>query len=420
MTAKTKATGNKDLTAVDLCPTVPENLMDDLITASLMVPLDDPLLPHCRYGLKSIFWGLSGIGKSDQVKQAAARVNLECDVITPGQKKPEDFDGVIMPDGKGGAVVVCMLYAVRKMNALGEGVIFLDELSCAMPAVQGAMLTFINDGIVGDTHLAPGVRILCAANPPEASAGGFELEAPMSNRLAHWWMEPPSGRKWGNWLFYGGVGEVKPIQQAQAKLMAGWRKTWPIMQGLGAGFAERNSGSLHKQPAPDHPQAGFCWPSPRTWTWALRAAATVRALELPNELEDLFIESCVGEGAMQEFAEYRAEADLPDPKDVLINGWKIQPARLDKCYAIYNSIVAYTCSVEDKSERFRMAELAWKRIDEAVKKEKLADLVGKPARMLIRAKLGMRDTPPSLAKISQETMVTLGLSKATDLEDDAA
>ena len=75
-------------------------------------------------------------------------------------------------------------WAVRLVRA-GRGLLFLDELSTAPPAVQAALLRLVLERRVGALRLPPGVRIVAAANPRSSAADGWELSAPLANRFVH-------------------------------------------------------------------------------------------------------------------------------------------------------------------------------------------------------------------------------------------
>jgi MoxR-like ATPase len=66
----------------------------------------------------------------------------------------------------------------RRLTDAGHGLLFLDELTTAPPAVQAAMLRVVLERAVGDVELPASVRIVAAANPAEQAADGWELTAP--------------------------------------------------------------------------------------------------------------------------------------------------------------------------------------------------------------------------------------------------
>jgi hypothetical protein len=367
----------------------------DVISASAMVPLDDPFVPGCRYGLKSCFWGPSGIGKSDIIKQGADSVGLEHRIVVPGQRQPEDFAGVPIQDKVSGELKVeCLLTAVRDLNKLGKGILFVDEATTAPPAVQGSMLTMVNDGVVGDTIIEPGIRILLAANPPEMSAGGWGFEPPMANRLAHFFVKVPPVKKWRKWLLEEGDHDITPIESTEAKLKVKWNQCWAKVKGDLSGFMEaQGEDMLHNQPKSDDPKSGYAWRSPRTWWLAGRAVATLRALDMNEELTEMFIAALVGKGPSIEYMTYVAEADIPKPDEWLKQKeWNIDDTRLDKILAINMSVVSFVKGIQDKTEKYDMAAQLWKYLA-ALQNKELADLAVEPGDELIRAKLARKNVP---------------------------
>jgi MoxR-like ATPase len=66
------------------------------------------------------------------------------------------------------------------------GLIFLDELTTAPPAVQAALLRAVVDVAFADLELDPErVTLVAAANPPDEAAGGWDLAPPLANRFVH-------------------------------------------------------------------------------------------------------------------------------------------------------------------------------------------------------------------------------------------
>ncbi len=62
-------------------------------------------------------------------------------------------------------------WAVRWYGA-GRGLLFLDELSTATPAVQAALLRVVLERRVGSLRLPPGVRI-CRSQSTASAADGW-------------------------------------------------------------------------------------------------------------------------------------------------------------------------------------------------------------------------------------------------------
>lgn len=381
--------------------------LEKVISTAIMVPMGNPNKPDCRWGLPCIFWGLSGIGKSARIEAGCSAVGLQCEVVYPGTRQPEDFAGVVVPTADG-IKIECLLPAVRRLVKAGKGLLFIDEASCAPPAVQGAALSLLYERTVGDTRLPGRIRILLAANPPEYAAGGWGLEAPFANRIGHFKVGVPTVQKWTQWLM-SEEDEIlsTSVEDGEAKVQKNWSSNWPKIKGALAGFMQNRTTLFHQQPDPNHPQSGLAWPSPRTWVMAGRAVSTVRCLSMPTELEQIFVEGLVGEGPAVEWAEWAAKADLPDPKDVLQHGWKIEKTRLDKCVAVATSIVAYVTSIQDKDEKIDAAVLAWNRFGDFMDAS-LGDIIGQPAQIMIARKLGRKGSPDKLKKAAEPVIYRFG------------
>lgn len=367
-----------------------------VLQTAIMVPLDHPKDADCIWGLPTIFWGLSGIAKSDRVKQAAGAAALPCEVIMPGQKQPDDFSGIFVPLKEGGVSMECMLPQVRRLNKAGQGILFVDEVSCAAPATQGAMLGMVNDRVVADEQFAPGIRVLLAANPPSYSAGGWSLEAPFANRMAHFQVGCPTTTEWIAYMMGQASKKSLPVQTLDPKmskevLIANWNSSYSYTLGQVSGYIRDRQASLHQQPLPNNPQAGYCWASPRTWKFATRAIATIKALAMDPTLEHLFVAACVGEGPAQEFMHWVRNSDLPRPEQVLIKGWEPDVNRLDVTLAVTASVGSYVINLDSdtqagKEEREDMAGEAWKYVMALINKG-IPDIAMPLAQTLTRAQL---------------------------------
>jgi hypothetical protein len=400
---------------------------DELISAALMVPmgLKGPLDPDCAMGLPCLFWGLSGIAKSDKIRQGALRVGLPTRIIFPGQKQPEEFGDVPVvmdPDGTGQKLLsACMLSQVNELNRLiadkknpvKGGVLFIDEVSCATPATQAALLGLVLDRAVGATQIHPTIRILLAANPPSAAAGGWGLEPPLANRMAHFYVRCPPVRDWANWLMVEHSDRFEPIEGAMQKLRANWAPNWAAIRGLLISFMDSHQTLLHNQPTSDHPQAGYSWSSPRTWWMAGRAIATVRSMGMSPELEQYFVEACVGLGPAQEWLSWLANVDLPSPQEVLTKGWAIDRNRLDKVMAVYSSMTAYVLGIPTEKEKLEVAALAWTRLDDLVQAG-LKDIAVRFAQLLSKENCGFanKHAPEALKTASKPVLQAVASSKS--------
>lgn len=360
------------------------DLIENMSTC-LVIPTDDPENVDAPRGLVPLYWGAPGIGKSRLARTAAQSALLHMETLFAGTKQPDDFS-IPMPDGHGGITVISGIPQVRKLIALGEGVLFLDEISCARPAVQSALLSLVLDRQCGDVVLPPKVRLVAAANPSDVAAGGWDLEPPMANRFLHFDYPCPSPKEWVKWLVQEGDVNVTAASDLWNQVVENWPKTWPRAKGLVAGFIDKRGAELlHKLPEEGNPDRGRAWPSPRTWEMAARAYATCYALGR-GHLAKSFVAAAVGAGAATEFSTWVQEANLPSPEEMLENGWTPSRNRLDIAIAAYTAMTAYVVRHPDIVEQRRLAVSGWKNLMTACEAG-LPDIVATAGRSFINANL---------------------------------
>lgn len=369
--------------------------LERLLSIALLAPMDDPHMPTCRWGAPILFWGPPGIGKSGRVEQTGEAVGLRCETLYLSTLQPEDLSGIPMGDHKEGVRRVCDLPQIQDLIRIGKGILFLDELTTARPAVQGAGLGVVYNRKVAGKPLPGRVRVVGAANPPEQAAGGWNLAPPMANRFLHLDIGVPDPDEWAAWLLTGSNEEVVPVEMGEEMILNGWNEQWSKIRGLGAGFIRRNRGRLYAMPREGHKDRGRAWPSPRSWEVALRCVATSNVLSMGEFGGDLLTASC-GPGVAAEWAEWVAYANLPDPKDMLENGWHADKKRLDVCFAAYSSAISYALGKTNKDEQKKYAIMAWKLLSDAVTNN-LADLALAPAAALMRAGYTTKAGPEVMA-----------------------
>lgn len=298
-----------------------------------------------RAGHPVLLWGAPGTGKTSVVRGLADAADLPCEVVVASIREPTDFSGlpVVAPDGS--VRFAPPAWAARLAEA-GRGVLFLDELSTAPPAVQAALLRVVLDRVVGDIPLPNSVSVIAAANPPEQAAGGWDLAPPLANRFVHLHWET-DGRTVANGLAFGfAVPSVPPVGDTGTDV-ARWR-------GLVAGFLSARP-MLHLQVPGDEHQAGRAWPSPRSWEAAALLAGTADAAHAAPEVRARLVAGCVGEGVAIELLAWVDDLDLPDPEALLADPTGMQlPERDDRLFAVLASVVAVV--VEDLTvERWNAA-----------------------------------------------------------------
>jgi hypothetical protein len=159
-----------------------------------------------------LLWGAPGTGKTSVITAMAAAAGWPCETVLASIREPSDFAGLPVmhrgtAPGQGagdaahgqGAASASVEFAPPRwavtLAAAGHGLVFFDEISTAPPAVQAALLRVVLERTVGDLTLPAPVSVAAAANPPEQAADGWDLSAPLANRLCHldWPVDPGTG-----------------------------------------------------------------------------------------------------------------------------------------------------------------------------------------------------------------------------------
>src|ERR1700722_12692262 len=117
--------------------------------------------------LPVLLWGEPGISKTAALNQLPDALGLPLTTVISSVHEPSDFSGLRVVGDDPAVQGVPMAppdWAVRLVQA-GRGLLFLDELSTAPPAVQAALLRLVLVRRIGALRLPAGVRIVAAANP---------------------------------------------------------------------------------------------------------------------------------------------------------------------------------------------------------------------------------------------------------------
>lgn len=301
-----------------------------------------------------LLWGPPGAGKSSAVRALGSALGLPVEVVIASIREPSDFAGLpVLHDGE---VRFAPPAWARRLAQAGKGILFLDEISTAPPAVQAALLRVVLDRVVGDLELPEGVAVVAAANPPEQAAGGWDLAPPLANRFVHleWRLDAAA---WVDGMVQGWAVPAVPA------LPVGWEAGIPAARALVAAFIRARPHLLLQVPR-EESQAGRAWPSPRTWDMAARLLAAAQAAEAGQEVEAELLAGCVGQGAALEFLGWRRSLDLPDPEELLRDPASYRhPARGDQAFAVLAAVAA---AVVARPSRERWVA-AWEIIAQAVR-----------------------------------------------------
>jgi hypothetical protein len=283
-------------------------------------------------GVPVLLWGSPGTGKTSVVRALGESLGWPVEVVVGSIREPTDFSG--LPVVQDGGVWLAPPAWARRLADAEHGVLFLDELTTAPPAVQAAMLRIVLERVVGDLALPSGVRVVAAANPPEQAADGWELSPPLANRMVHldWSVDAAT-----------------------------------IAEGLAVGFPPPSVSDRHTSPDPTRLAtaratvaaflkvrptlvlqvpttsmlAGRGWPSPRSWEMVAMLLGMCDTAGADEDVRAALVTGAVGEGPGIEFLSWRLNADLPDPEAVLADPDSFElPERSDRAFAVLTAVAS--------------------------------------------------------------------------------
>jgi len=290
-----------------------------------------------------LLWGAPGTGKTSAIRAMSNAMDWPCETVIASIREPSDFAG--LPIVSNGSVRFAPPLWAQRLSKTKNSVLFLDEISTAPPAVQAALLRVVLERVVGDLTLPEGVVVIAAANPPEQSADGWDLSAPLANRFCHldWSVE---GRK-----FAQSIAAGWPAPQIPA-LPKSWERQLPLARGLVSAFVGVRPILACVVPQ-DAAGSGRAWPSPRTWEMAARLWAAATVAGASDDARAALVMGSVGDGAGVEFLSWVTEMDLPDPEAVLADpeGFEL-PERGDRAYAVLSAVAAAVAG-EPTEKRWR-------------------------------------------------------------------
>jgi hypothetical protein len=256
-----------------------------------------------------MLWGPPGVGKSQIVAQVAARHDVPVVDIRLSQMEPSDLRGIPfrVGDHVEWATPSMLPDAARHGPA---GVLFLDEITSAPPAVSAAAYQLILDRRLGDYRVPDGWAIFAAGNRQGDRGVTYAMPAPLANRFSHFEVDVNLD-DWAAWAYSNGIDE---------RLVAFLR----FKPELLFDFDPANFGGAHL--------AGMAFPSPRSWEFAHRA---LQKFGDHPELLGGALAACVGQAAGIECAAFVDSLDrLPDLDAICAGESVAVPSEIDLQYAV--------------------------------------------------------------------------------------
>ncbi len=133
-------------------------------------------------------WGAPGIGKSSIVKQIAHKQGLEFLDLRLSLLDPTDLKGIPFFNAQTNEGVWAKP-SFLPSDPDSKGILFLDEINTAPPAVQASAYQLILDRKVGEYELPEGWSIVAAGNRENDRGVVYKMPPPLANRFVHFEMD---------------------------------------------------------------------------------------------------------------------------------------------------------------------------------------------------------------------------------------
>ncbi|MDX9990038.1 MULTISPECIES: AAA family ATPase [Thiothrix] len=260
------------------------------------------------YHTPVMLWGPPGVGKSQIVAQIGARHNAPVIDVRLSQMEPSDLRGIPFRDSELVEwAIPSMLPNAERHGA--QGILFLDEITSAVPSVSAAAYQLILDRRLGDYRVPDGWAIFAAGNRQGDRGVTYTMPAPLANRFSHFEVDLNLD-DWVAWAYQNGIDE-------------------------------RIIGFLRFRPEqlfnfdPAHNPVAF--PTPRSWEFvhrALQKFGDSPALLLGT------LQACVGPAAGIELKAFVDSLDQMPDLDAIVRGEEIKaPKEVDLQYAVASALV---------------------------------------------------------------------------------
>lgn len=376
-----------------------------LIICCLMAPTNPGVPmnhPEQVLGIPVVFTGEPGTGKSSTVAALCAEINLPYAEINMGRTLIEQLTGLPVADGKGGVRFIPIDEGLKGVADMGGGVVFFDEINMAGVQEQKLLQAGLTTKRIGGTYLGARARMIAVKNPAESATGHTDFTAPVANRFVHLTWDSPTGEVYRDWRTGNGMkfnnksvlpkglqehmekSAPKPAVDCMEDYIAQqWDTVNPRISAMIMAYHRAVSSSIHACPEPGSPQAAMGWPSPRTWFMLERVLTVCAILEFGPEIMVDLVNGCIGEGTGKAFVTWMNNSDIPEPAEVLANGFK-PDVRLDRCMAVYLSLAQYVPSMKDVPTRNAALLKVWN-IYNSAKDAGQGDVLITPVKQLLTA-----------------------------------
>jgi len=255
-----------------------------------------------------MLWGPPGVGKSQMIALVAQRHEVRMIDIRLSQMEPSDLRGIPfrVDQHVEWATPAILPNAERHGTA---GILFLDEITSAPPAVSAAAYQLILDRRLGEYEVPERWAIFAAGNRQGDRGVTYSMPAPLANRFSHFEVETHLD-DWVTWAYANGIDErVIAFLRFRPELLFDFD--------------------------PAHNPVAF--PSPRSWEFAHRA---LQKFHDDAQLLQGTLQACVGPAAGIELAAFVNSIDQMPDLDAICRGEPVPvPGEIDLQYAVAAALV---------------------------------------------------------------------------------
>ena len=265
-----------------------------------------------------MLWGPPGVGKSQAVRQIAAKVGEDT-----GKKvqvtdvrlllfNPIDLRGIPTAN-EDKTLAVWLKPKIFQMDDSENviNILFLDEISAAPQSVQAAAYQITLDRVVGEHKLPDNCIVIAAGNRITDKSVAFKMPKALANRLMHIEVNG-SFKSWQEWAIASGIN-------------------YKVM-----GFLSFRQNYLM---AFDSASEDLAFPTPRTWEMVSDILNNIS-----DDIDEMysFIAGLVGPGVAVEFRSWeKIYKDLPSVEDIFDGKEPAVPKNTATIYALVASMASY-------------------------------------------------------------------------------
>lgn len=266
-----------------------------------------------------MIWGPPGVGKSQLVAQVAAQHAVPLIDIRLSQLEPSDLRGIPFRSAESVEWAVPGMLPDQQRHG-DSGILFLDEITSATPAVSAAAYQLILDRCLGDYRVPDGWVIFAAGNRQGDRGVTYSMPTPLANRFTHFSFDV----NLDDWVL--------------------WAHQHQVDERVIAFLRFRPELLFDFDPALDP----VAFPTPRSWEFAHHALKKFdsKPLVLASALQ-----ACVGDAAGIELNAFIDNlANLPNIDAILAGENVPVPDSIDLQYALAASLVSVSVKLPPGTE----------------------------------------------------------------------